>query len=116
MNEGFVRKPRLSIHRRRVLLLVVAAVLAPAVLWVGPALVWRPLTVEGPPPRDGLVRIAGVEWRRLAIPFARLLPVGNDVDRPLDLRRVVGLVFFIDRGTYNYVTEGTIWFDRLGTY
>ena len=56
------------------------------------------------------------QWRRHAIPFADLHPVEPGVDRGLDLRRVVGLVFFIDRGTYNYVPEGTIWFDRLGTY
>ncbi len=56
------------------------------------------------------------EWRRHAVPFAHLHPVRTDVDRAPDLRRVVGLVFFIDRDTYDYVTEGTVWFDRLGVY
>jgi hypothetical protein len=55
-------------------------------------------------------------WRRHAIPFAQLHPVQADVGRSPDLKRVMGLVFFIDRNTYEYVREGTIWFDRLGTY
>ncbi len=56
------------------------------------------------------------EWRRHAIPFAQLHPVQTDVGRSPDLRRVVGLVFFVDRHTYDYVREGTIWLDRLGAY
>ncbi len=55
-------------------------------------------------------------WRRHAIPFAQLHPVQTDAGRSPDLRRVAGLVFFVDRNTYDYVSEGTIWFDRLGTY
>ena len=56
------------------------------------------------------------EWRRQAIPFERLYPADTDSDRALDLRRVVGLLFYIDPGTGVSVTEGSIWFDRLGTY
>ena len=56
------------------------------------------------------------EWRRHAFPFAQLHPVQTDVGRSPDLRRVVGLVFFVDRHTYDYVREGTIWLDRLGAY
>ena len=56
------------------------------------------------------------EWRRHAIPFAQLHPVQTDVGRSPDLRRVAGLVFFLDRNTYDYVRKGTIWFDRLGVF
>ena len=55
-------------------------------------------------------------WRRHAIPFDRLHPARNNVDRTLDLRRVVGLVFHIDPATEEFVPEGQVWFDRLGTY
>ena len=47
------------ISKQRLLLLAVAAVVILVTLWVGPALVWRPLPLEGEPPDDGLVRIAG---------------------------------------------------------
>ena len=56
---------------------------------------------------------------RMAAPrvsFAQLHPVQTDAGPSPDLRRVVGLVFFVDRHTYNYVSEGTIWLDRLGAY
>ena len=56
------------------------------------------------------------EWRRHAIPFERLYPADTNVDRMLDLRRIVGLVFYIDPGTDDPVTEGSVWFDRLGAY
>ena len=56
------------------------------------------------------------EWRREAIPFERLYPADTNVDRELDLRRIVGLVFYIDPATDDPVTEGSVWFDRLGAY
>ena len=56
------------------------------------------------------------EWRRHAIPFERLYPAGTNVDRELDLRRIVGLVFYIDPATDDPVTEGSVWLDRLGAY
>ena len=56
------------------------------------------------------------EWRRHTIPFERLYSADTNVDRMLDLRRIVGLVFYIDPGTNDPVTEGSVWFDRLGTY
>ncbi len=55
-------------------------------------------------------------WRRHAIPFERLRPAGTNVDRELDLRRVVGLVFYLDPGTRDPVTEGAVRLDRLGVY
>ena len=45
--------------RRRRLLAVVAAVLIPLALAVGPALFWRSPPLYGDPPRDGLTRVAG---------------------------------------------------------
>ena len=56
------------------------------------------------------------EWRRLAVPFERLHPAGTNVDRELDLGRIVGLVFYIDPTTGDSAREGSVWFDRLGVY
>lgn len=56
------------------------------------------------------------EWRRHAVPFERLQPAATNVDRRLDLRRITGLVFYIDPATGDYATEGAVRFDRLGVY
>lgn len=56
------------------------------------------------------------EWRRHAIPFAHLHPVQADAGPAPDLRRVMGLVFFVDEHTYEHVREGTIRIERLGAY
>ena len=56
------------------------------------------------------------EWRRHAIPFERLHPAGANVDRELDLRRIVGLVFYLDSDTGGFAAEGAVWLDRLGVY
>lgn len=56
------------------------------------------------------------EWRRHAVPFERLHPAATNVDRRLDLRRIVGLVFYIDPATGEHVTEGAVRIDRLGVY
>ena len=55
-------------------------------------------------------------WRRHAIPFERLYPAGTNVDRELDLRRIVGLVFYLDPATGDPVREGSVRFERLGVY
>ena len=55
-------------------------------------------------------------WRRHAVPFDRLYPADTNVDRELDLRRIVGLVFYIDPATGEPVREGSVWFERLGVY
>ena len=47
------------IRLSRPLLLVVLAVAIPVVFWIGSALVSRSLPLEGGPPSDGLVRLAG---------------------------------------------------------
>ena len=41
-------------------MLLAPVVMIPALLWVGPALVWRPPPLEGESPRDGWERISGV--------------------------------------------------------
>ncbi len=56
------------------------------------------------------------EWRRHAIPFERLYPAGTNVDRELDLRRIVGLVFYLDPATDDPVTEGSVRLERLGAW
>ena len=53
-------------------------------------------------------------WRRHAIPFERLFPVDGDLDGVLDLRRIMGLVFYVDPRTAD--AEGSIRFERLGVY
>ncbi len=55
-------------------------------------------------------------WRRHAVPFERLHPAATSVDRELDLRRIVGLVFYIDPTTADPVREGNVWIERLGVY
>ena len=55
-------------------------------------------------------------WRRHAIPFERLHPAGAHVDGEFDLRRIVGLVFYLDPRTDDPVTQGSVWLDRLGAW
>ena len=56
------------------------------------------------------------EWRRHAIPFDRLHPADTNVHRELDLRRIVGLVFYIDPTTGGPDRQGTVRLERLGVY
>jgi hypothetical protein len=56
------------------------------------------------------------EWRRVAVPFARLRSINPRTDGRLDLDRVRALVFVLDRGEVKVGTEGTIWVDDLGVY
>ena len=55
-------------------------------------------------------------WRRHAIPFERLYPADTNVDDALDLRRIVGLVFYLDPATGDPVREGSVRFEGLGVY
>ena len=55
-------------------------------------------------------------WRRHAVPFERLHPADTNLDRELDLRRIVGLVFYIDPTTGEPVRKGSVRFERLGVY
>jgi hypothetical protein len=56
------------------------------------------------------------EWRRIALPFARLRSINPRTDGRLDLGEVRAIVFVLDRGTVKVGTEGTIWIDDLGVY
>ncbi len=53
-------------------------------------------------------------WRRHAVPFERLFPVDGGLDGVLDLRRIMGLVFYVDPRTAD--AEGSIRIERLGVY
>jgi hypothetical protein len=56
------------------------------------------------------------EWRRVAVPFARLRSINPRTDGRLDLDKVRAIVFVVDRGEVKVGTEGTIWIDDLGVY
>jgi hypothetical protein len=56
------------------------------------------------------------EWRRVALPFARLRSTNPKTDGRLDLDEVRAIVFVLDRGTVKVGTQGTIWIDDLGVY
>ncbi len=56
------------------------------------------------------------DWRRVALPFARLRSTNPHTDGRLDLDKVRALVFLIDRGTVKPGTRGTIWLDDIGVY
>jgi hypothetical protein len=56
------------------------------------------------------------EWRRIAVPFARLRSTNASTDGRLDLDKVRALVFIVDRGSVKPGTHGTIWLDDVGVY
>ena len=56
------------------------------------------------------------EWRRVAIPFARLRSINKRTDGRLDLDKVRSIVFVLDRGADKPGTQGTIWIDDVGVY
>jgi hypothetical protein len=56
------------------------------------------------------------EWRRVAIPFARLRSINPNTDGRLDLDKVRALVFVVDRGAVKVGTQGTIWLDEVAVY
>jgi hypothetical protein len=56
------------------------------------------------------------EWRRVALPFARLRTLEAKTDGRLDLDKVRQLVFVIDQGADKPGTRGTVWIDDLGLY
>ncbi len=56
------------------------------------------------------------EWKRVALPFARLRSINPRTDGQLDLDKVRALVFVVDRGADKPGTQGTIWIDDLGVY
>jgi hypothetical protein len=56
------------------------------------------------------------EWRRVAVPFARLRSLNPKSDGRLDLDKVRGLVFVLDPGAARPGARGEFWIDRLGAY
>ena len=56
------------------------------------------------------------EWRRVAIPFARLRSINPKTDGKLDLDKVRALVFVLDKGSVKPGTKGRIWIDEVGIY
>jgi hypothetical protein len=56
------------------------------------------------------------EWRRIAVPFARLRSTNARTDGRLDPDKVRAIVFMVDRGSVKPGTRGTIWLDDLGVY
>jgi carbohydrate binding protein with CBM11 domain/PHP domain-containing protein len=59
---------------------------------------------------------SSTEWRRVAIPFTRLRSINKKTDGRLDLDKVRGIVFVLDRGAEKPGTQGTIWIDDVGVY
>lgn len=55
-------------------------------------------------------------WRRVAVPFARLRSLDPKTDGRVDLDKVRQLVFVIDQGADKPGTQGTVWIDGLGLY
>lgn len=56
------------------------------------------------------------DWRRVAIPFARLRSINKKTDGRLDLDKVRAIVFVLDRGAEKPGAQGTIWIDDVGVY
>lgn len=56
------------------------------------------------------------EWRRVAVPFARLRSINPKSDGRLDLDKVRALVFVLDQGALKPGGAGTILLDDLGVF
>jgi hypothetical protein len=56
------------------------------------------------------------EWQRIQVPFSRFRSINPATDGRLDLDKVRGLTFVIDRGALPPGSHGTIWVDELGLY
>ena len=56
------------------------------------------------------------EWRRVAVPFARMRSLNLKTDGKLDLDKVRQVVFVIDQGADKPGTQGEILVDGLGVY
>ena len=54
------------------------------------------------------------EWRRVAVPFARLRSINPKTDGKLDLDKVRALVFVLDKGSVKPGSKGRIWIDEVG--
>jgi hypothetical protein len=56
------------------------------------------------------------EWRRVAVPFARLRSINKKTDGRLDKDKVRSIVFVMDKGAEKPGASGTIWIDDVGVY
>jgi hypothetical protein len=56
------------------------------------------------------------QWRRVALPFARLRSINPRTDGRLDLDRVRAIVFVLDRGSVKPGARGNLWLDDVGVY
>jgi hypothetical protein len=56
------------------------------------------------------------EWRRVAVPFARMRSLNPKSDGRLDLAEVRGIGFVFDVGSARPGDGGTLWLDELGVY
>lgn len=84
--------------------------------------IWLQVRDANPASRDGGTEWwfaslrTSPEWRRVAVPFARLRSINPHTDGKLDLDQVRELVFVVDKGSVKPGTSGTIWIDDLGVY
>jgi hypothetical protein len=59
---------------------------------------------------------ASPTWQRVQVPFSRFRSINPATDGRLDLSKVRGLTFVIDKGALPPGTAGTIWVDEIGLY
>jgi hypothetical protein len=84
--------------------------------------IWVQVRDQNPASKDGGTEWwfaslkTSTEWRRVAVPFARLRSINPNTDGRLDLDTVRALVFVLDKGSLKPGTPGTIWIDDLGVY
>ena len=57
-----------------------------------------------------------LEWRRVAIPFARLRSINRNTDGRLDLDKVRAIVFVVDKGAIKPGTKVNLWLDDVGVF
>jgi hypothetical protein len=84
--------------------------------------IWVQVRDENPVSKE-----QGLEWwqasvrteteaRTVVLPFSRFRSINPKSDGRLDLDRVQGLVFLIDRGSMKIGSRGTIWLDDLAVF
>jgi len=76
----------------------------------------NPASVDGGTEWWGASVRTAPEWRRVAVPFARLRSINPRTDGRLDLDKVRELVFVLDQGAVKPGTQGSIEFAALGAY
>jgi PHP domain/Carbohydrate binding domain (family 11) len=56
------------------------------------------------------------QWRRIVAPFADFRSINKHTDGKLNLDKVVGIVFVMDKGSMKTGTSGNLWIADLGVY